>query len=546
MLVGACLVLGGSQVVSALSGVNVYAACFLIPLVVAAYVVSGDLHSTFIADYTHSAILFVGIFTFCFSICATNSVIGSPSEMYDLLMQASIDMPITGNHEGSYLTFKSNEGLVFAIDLFVAGFTTVWLDQSYWQRAIASRPDSSVKAYLFGGMAWYGIPFSFATAMGLGCAALTSSPDFPTYPNALSAAQNGAGLSSPATAIALLGKNGAGLLLLLLFMAVTSSTSAELIAVQDVHQTPCYIGRVGDGFTLWHSFIYFGFGGVSISSFSNQSSLTSNSFCSILNAASLNLTWLLTVLGVIVGGAALPVGLILLWPRMSTPAAIYSPILAFFAGRTAWLLVAYLRSGEITITSTGDVTNAMAGNLVSLGMGVILAVIFTFAFPRQAQFTDELSIARIDKINGKAVLTPLSNKDPTSLTEKRDAIPSGPDDISSIHIPPAEVTVSLKIMPLSLAEIEKATRLAIYFNLIFLFIAILLVPFTFFGTEWVFTREGFTGYCVVSFIWVWISMGICVVWPVIESWESVRMIFKGIWSDLRRRQRGREERDGGV
>jgi len=29
MLVGACLVLGGSQVVSALSGVNVYAACFL-------------------------------------------------------------------------------------------------------------------------------------------------------------------------------------------------------------------------------------------------------------------------------------------------------------------------------------------------------------------------------------------------------------------------------------------------------------------------------------------------------------------------------------
>lgn len=39
MLVGACLVLGGSQVVGALSGVNVYAACFLIPLVVAAYVV---------------------------------------------------------------------------------------------------------------------------------------------------------------------------------------------------------------------------------------------------------------------------------------------------------------------------------------------------------------------------------------------------------------------------------------------------------------------------------------------------------------------------
>jgi Na+/proline symporter len=78
--------------------------------------------------------------------------------------------------------------------------------------------------------------------MGLGCAALTNTTSFPTYPLPLSAAQNGAGLSSPAAAIALLGKGGAGLMLLLLFMAVTSSTSAELIAVSslltfDVYKT---------------------------------------------------------------------------------------------------------------------------------------------------------------------------------------------------------------------------------------------------------------------------------------------------------------------
>jgi len=30
-------------------------------------------------------------------------------------------MPIAGNYEGSYLTFKSINGLVFAIDLLVAG-----------------------------------------------------------------------------------------------------------------------------------------------------------------------------------------------------------------------------------------------------------------------------------------------------------------------------------------------------------------------------------------------------------------------------------------
>ena len=96
----------------------------------------------------------------------------SPSQLYDLLLDASIKMPIADNYEGSYLTFKSVNGLVFAIDLLVAGFSTVWLDQvsflavlvimisltgvnqAYWQRAIASRPETSVKAYLFGGIAW--------------------------------------------------------------------------------------------------------------------------------------------------------------------------------------------------------------------------------------------------------------------------------------------------------------------------------------------------------------------------------------------------------
>ena len=149
MLVGACLVLGGSQVVAALSGMNVYAACLLIPLVVAAYVIAGGLRSTFIADYTHTVILFIAIFVFGFSMYATSDIVGrldpkfipvptlasiahsnhSPTRFYDRLISASANMPIAKNYEGSYLTFRSVDGLVFAIDLLVAGFSTVWLDQ---------------------------------------------------------------------------------------------------------------------------------------------------------------------------------------------------------------------------------------------------------------------------------------------------------------------------------------------------------------------------------------------------------------------------------
>ena len=45
----------------------------------------------------------------------------SPSRLYDLIQEASMKMPIAGNYKGSYLTFKSIDGLVFAIDLLVAG-----------------------------------------------------------------------------------------------------------------------------------------------------------------------------------------------------------------------------------------------------------------------------------------------------------------------------------------------------------------------------------------------------------------------------------------
>lgn len=141
------------------SGMNVYAACFLIPLVVAAYVIAGGLRSTFIADYVHTVVLFIAIFVFGFSVYATSDLVGSPSRLYDLLEQASKTMPIPGNVDESYLAFRSVDGLVFAIDLFAAGFSTVWLDQAYWQRAIASKPETSVRAYILGGIAWYGIPF---------------------------------------------------------------------------------------------------------------------------------------------------------------------------------------------------------------------------------------------------------------------------------------------------------------------------------------------------------------------------------------------------
>jgi urea-proton symporter len=59
----------------------------------------------------------------------------------------------------------------------VGNFATVFGDQAYWQRAIASRPSSTVQAYILGGLAWFAIPFSFATTLGLAAVALKGHPE---------------------------------------------------------------------------------------------------------------------------------------------------------------------------------------------------------------------------------------------------------------------------------------------------------------------------------------------------------------------------------
>jgi urea-proton symporter len=79
----------------------------------------------------HTVILFIAIFVFGFLVYATSDLIGSPSKFYDLLLDASDKMPIPTNVNGSYLSFYSTDGLVFAIDLFAAGFSTVCADILY-------------------------------------------------------------------------------------------------------------------------------------------------------------------------------------------------------------------------------------------------------------------------------------------------------------------------------------------------------------------------------------------------------------------------------
>lgn len=408
--------------------------------------------------------------------------------------------------------------------------------------------------------------------MGLGSAALTADPRFPTYPNPLSAEQVGAGLSAPATAIALLGKGGAVLMLILLFMAVTSSTSAELIAVSslltfDVYKTYFRPNTTSTDLVRvshWAIVVY---------------ALVLAAFCCVLNAVGIGLTWVLTVLGVIVGGAALPVGMTLLWKPMSTVAAIGAPWIGFLCGVIAWFITAWKRNGTISVASTGDTTNALAGNVTSFGVGFIMAVVLSYAFPKKDASPDMNAITGIAASIESPTLT--QERRPSTAEKEKEKVtnPVSDEMLKSQSLPASrnglvDYLESSTIEPIDPELARKGTRIAVVANAIFFFGAVILVPFTLFGTSYVYSKPFFTGWVVVSFIWIWTSVIICVVYPVVseyhqplysvfrvnigdpsttrllafqvESMGALRSIVGGLWGDMKAVLGRRKEKVAGI
>lgn len=175
MIVTAMLLLGGASVVEALTGMNYRLAAFLIPWGVILYTASGGLQATFLSSYLHTVVIFMVLIIMifvvyvkvyssdiiygwlaktvtyseeqCQQIFSSNGTVAGT--FYDPKTYAC--GPVSGNRDGSYLTMISGGGLMFGIINIVGNFGTVFVDQSYWQMAIAARPSAAAKGYLLGG-----------------------------------------------------------------------------------------------------------------------------------------------------------------------------------------------------------------------------------------------------------------------------------------------------------------------------------------------------------------------------------------------------------
>lgn len=507
ILVSLMLIVGGSATVNALTGMHTIAAIYLLPVGVVAYTMVGGLKATILTDWVHTFILLVIIIVFALSAYASSDVLGSPSAVYDLLVEAAGRHPVEGNKDGSYLTMQSREGAIFFVINIVGNFGTVFLDNGYYNKAIAASPVHALPGYIIGGLSWFAIPWLTATTMGLSALALESNPRFPTYPNRMSEAEVSAGLALPYAAVALLGKGGAVATLLIIFMAVTSATSSELIAVSsiftyDLYRT--YFNPSASGKKLiWISHcIVVGYAAF-IATFSVG-----------LWYAGISMGYLYVMMGTIISSAVLPATLALTWSGQNRWAATLSPIFGLVAALIAWLVTAQKECGALDVACTGSNNPMLAGNVVALLSPVVLVPIFTLIFGRDRY--DWQSMMAIRK------------------ADDHDVADAAGVDIETVPGGHVETTDEFEEEQRKLVRAGKISKtMTIVLTLAFL----VLWPMPMYGSGYVFSKPFFTGWVTVGIIWIFGSLGAVGLFPIWEGRKTLANTFRFIFSDATGKKR---------
>ena len=474
MIVTAMLLLGGSAVVNGLTGMDISLAAFLIPIGVMIYTLVGGLKATFVADYMHTIIIFVTILTFVGAVYINTDITGGVEGMYDKLVLAAQINPVEGNAAGAFLTMASAGGLMFGIINIVGNFGTVFVDQAYWQRAIAAKPSSTVKGFLLGGACWFAIPFTLATTMGLTAIALDVD---------LTAQQAQMGLVVPAAATALMGEVGAIMVLTMLFMAVTSAGSAELIAVSslvtyDLYRTYSNPNATGKQLVKVSRATIVAFG------------LGMGGLAVVLLGMGLSLGFVYLAMGILIGSAVVPIALTILWKRTNRVAATAGAIIGLIISTSTWVAVAASLpeyGGVVDLASLGHNYSMLFANIAGIISGGVIAIIGSLAVKSTFNWSD---------LKDKITLVEMSAAAAAEVTEDEETL-------------------------------KKAFKFSVRGGGLMTLILIIVWPMPLIASGYVFELGSYGVWVAISVIWVSVASAFIIFLPIIEARHGIAKVLRG-------------------
>jgi hypothetical protein len=190
----------------------------------------------------------------------------------------------------------------------------------------------------------------------------------------------------------LLGQGATTGLLVLVFMAITSTVSSSMIAVSSIISLDgyrTYINpRASDKKTLQVSHWGVVFHGCFMAG-----------FAIMLEYAGATNNWSTYFRPIIACPGILPLILTLLWSRQTKQAAILAPVLGLISGVATWLSLSWKWSGAINITTTQVQLPGLYGAIVSFFSPALYSVIISLIWPSRFDWREFL---RIDLIEDKS------------------------------------------------------------------------------------------------------------------------------------------------
>lgn len=123
--------------------------------------------------------------------------------------------------------------IVRAMDI-ISNFRLTVMDSSFWQKSFSANTKASLPGYLIAGFFIVANVWGLGSIVGLSSIVLEGNPIFPTYPRKMTPSEVSSGFVLPYTVKALLGNGGVGAILLVIYLAVTSTVSAQMISVSSI------------------------------------------------------------------------------------------------------------------------------------------------------------------------------------------------------------------------------------------------------------------------------------------------------------------------
>ncbi|KIW14582.1 hypothetical protein PV08_07366 [Exophiala spinifera] len=533
------MILSGSQLVTGMTGMHVVAAAILIPLGVVVYTAVGGLKATFLTDFLHTTIALILLIYFSLAVL-TNEHIGGVSGLYQKVKAA--DVYIEGNYKGSLLTMKSKRSLLFGLVLKFGNLALVLMDTAFWQKSFASDVNSTVPAYDLVSIVILAIPWCTGTIIGLSARAIENTPVWADYPNTLTVKQVNSGMVMPYVLRSLLGRGATAGLLVLIFMAITSTVSSSMIAVSSIISLDffrTYINpRASDRTTLKVSHWGVVFHGCFMAG-----------FAIMLEYAGATNNWSTYFRPVVACPGILPMVLTLLWSRQTKLAAILSPILGLASGLAVWLSLSYVWTGAINIQTTQTQVPGLYAAVVSFFSPALYSVIISLAWPSRFDWREFL---RIDLIEDKSQpSSSLQSKAPSTeavnevlktsegpekagylTTGEQNGPPSPPATQSRARIPLDQVVHPFDEQ--TLRHIRKWFKYASIFFVVNVLVTIVLWPLPLYR-DWIFTRSFFDGWVTMAIIWHFAAMFAVIVYPCYDGRHEIARAVRGVLKDLKRR-----------